>query len=111
MQLDVEESTPASDMIYLFHSRIARTGHRIGADLPIGKASFTNISIFMFLPSDPWADTPQFHDPSLAINNWHNYYRPLDFWSSEFWSSDFWSSPGQTESESYEPTAHKHRCA
>ncbi len=73
MQLDVEESTPASDRTYRFHSRIAID-------------NYDRVITFFWL----WV----YH-----------------FWSSEFWSSDFWSSHGQTESEAYEPTMHKHRCA
>ena len=35
--------------------------------LNIATKEVYHFTIFIFLPSDSWADTPEFHDPSLAV--------------------------------------------
>ncbi len=88
MQLDVKESTPASDVTDWFHSRIA---------------------IMLLLKFY------QSHVLWLVAQCrvfWSSDFCPICFlvqW--RFVQSETWSSYIQTESDAYEPTVHKHRCA
>ncbi len=86
MQLDVKESTPASDVTYWFHSRIAIiSSHHV-----------------IICPSEPCLANCQ------ACQD-KNYFLVLSF--GQVGLVKWHQTDGQAERDAYEPTVHKHRCA
>ncbi len=121
MQLDVEESTPASDITYWFHSIIAIWNCHHDTlkswyhyrDLANGQKkntmwSWTMLSLYPMIM--PIARLKFCEDICLLAI----YFQRYELTSSvEFWSSHLTQvTPDRwTENDAYESTMHKHRCA